>query len=63
MLALLDGGDASDWDAPFSITEAVRYLEPFLIGKDPFDVEKIWWNNTQIFKRMGRDCVEGHEWN
>lgn len=49
---LIGWGDASDWDAPFSITEAVRYLEPFLIGKDPFDVEKIWWNNTQIFKRM-----------
>lgn len=29
-------GNASDWDAPFSITEAIRYLEPFLIGKVPF---------------------------
>ena len=52
MLDLLDGRMLGDWDAPFSITEAVCYLEPFLIGKDPFDVEKIWWNNTQIFKRM-----------
>ena len=45
-------GDASDWDAPFSIVEAVRYLESRLIGEDPFNIEKIWWKNTQIYKRM-----------
>lgn len=45
-------GDATDWDAPHATCKAVEYLEKYLIGEDPMNVEKIWWKNTQIYQRM-----------
>ena len=45
-------GDGSDWDAPFTVTEAIRYLGQFLIGEDPMDIERIWWLNVGHYRRM-----------
>jgi len=45
-------GDGSDWDAPFTVTEAIKYLGQFLIGEDPMDIERIWWLNVGHYRRM-----------
>jgi L-alanine-DL-glutamate epimerase-like enolase superfamily enzyme len=45
-------GDATDWDAPESIAAALSYMEGFLIGENPLDIERIWTIGSRVFRRM-----------
>jgi galactonate dehydratase len=45
-------GDACDWDAPETVVKAVDYLKGFLVGEDPMATEKIWFKNSQVYRRM-----------
>ncbi|NQW17587.1 MAG: mandelate racemase/muconate lactonizing enzyme family protein [Chloroflexi bacterium] len=37
-------GDCSDWGAPGPITATVDRLAEFVVGRDPMQVEAIWWD-------------------
>jgi galactonate dehydratase len=37
-------GDCTDWGAPGPITAMVERLSEFVVGRDPMQVEAIWWD-------------------
>jgi len=44
-------GDACDWEASFATAKVVEFLAQFLIGRDPMDVERIFWENVNKCNR------------
>ena len=41
---LIGWGDCSDWGAPGPVTATVARLAELIIGRDPLQVEAIWWD-------------------
>ncbi len=41
---LIGWGDCTDWGAPGPVTATVAQLADFIIGRDPMQVESIWWD-------------------
>ena len=41
---LIGWGDCSDWGAPGPVTATVAHLAELIIGRDPMQVEAIWWD-------------------
>jgi len=37
-------GDCSDWDVAPAIAKMVEYLGEMVVGRDPMEVEDIWWD-------------------
>jgi len=44
-------GDACDWEASFATAKVVEFLAQFLIGKDPMNVEALFWQNVNKCNR------------
>lgn len=41
---LVGWGDCTDWGAPGPVTATVARFADFVIGRDPMEVEAIWWD-------------------
>ncbi len=41
---LIDWGDCTDWGAAPTVAAAVELYGQFVIGRDPHEVESIWWD-------------------
>lgn len=41
---LIGWGDCTDWGAPGPVTATVARLADFILGRDPMQVEAIWWD-------------------
>lgn len=37
-------GDCTDWGSAVTVAACVRDLEPLLVGRDPANIEAIWWS-------------------
>ena len=48
---LVGWGDACDWEASFATTKVVDFLAGFLVGQDPMDVERLFWENVNKCNR------------
>jgi galactonate dehydratase len=48
---LIGWGDCTDWGAPGPITATIARFADFIIGRDPMQVEAIWWDLTAASAR------------
>ena len=47
-------GDCSDWGSPTAVAATVERLAEFVVGRDPMQAERIWWDlDAQSVRHVG----------